>query len=153
MDSWQTREPNTTGKPKFAGEDVEPEFGENELAKIVPEPTEDYEEQREDRPEMLKEDGFNPQARAIALVATLFYGDASRVKLDIEDVYIVWFCNTLQNWKALVSTNAKDDCYYEVTYNGDKKETYVDAYHKHVNVKVDDTTGICDMTVIDSFLF
>ena len=54
-------------------------------------------------------------------------------KITIEDVYVVWFCKTLQNWKALLSTNVSDGMYYEVTYNGDKKETYLDAYKKWEN--------------------
>lgn len=55
-----------------------------------------------------------------------------------EDIYIVWFSKTLQNWKALVSTTIPDGMYYEVTYNGDKKETYIDAYKKFENVCVKD---------------
>ncbi len=57
-----------------------------------------------------------------------------------EDVYIVWICKVLQNNKALASTNIPDDMYYELTYNGDKKELYVDAYKKEENivVKVED---------------
>lgn len=55
---------------------------------------------------------------------------------DIDlDVYIVWFSKTLQNWKALVSTNLPDGMYYEVTYNGDKNEIYLDAYKKFQNIK------------------
>ena len=50
-----------------------------------------------------------------------------------DDVYVVWFCKTLQNWKALLSTNVADGMYYEITYNGDKKEVYVDAYKKFQN--------------------
>lgn len=57
-------------------------------------------------------------------------------KLTLDDVYVVWFCKTLQNWKALVSTNVADGMYYEVTYNGDKKEVYLDAYKKWENVRV-----------------
>lgn len=53
--------------------------------------------------------------------------------IDIDDVYIVWFCKTLQNWKALVSTNVSDGMYYEITHNGDKNETYVDVYKKWEN--------------------
>lgn len=49
------------------------------------------------------------------------------------DVYVVWFCKTLQNWKALLSTTLPDKMYYEVTYNGDKNELYLDAYIKHSN--------------------
>ena len=59
-------------------------------------------------------------------------------QLTLDDVYIVWFCKTLQNWKALVSTTIPDGVYYEVTYNGDKKETYLDVYKKWDNVRVPD---------------
>lgn len=55
------------------------------------------------------------------------------IKITREDTYIVWFCKTLQNFKALVSTNISDGMYYEVTYNGDKKELYLDAYKKWKN--------------------
>ena len=59
-------------------------------------------------------------------------------KITTEDVYVVWFCKTLQNWKAMVSTNVSDGMYYEVTHNGDKGETYVDVYKKRDNICVKD---------------
>lgn len=59
-------------------------------------------------------------------------------KLTESEVFIVWFSKTLQNWKALVSTTISDGMYYEVTHNGDKKETYLDAYKKWENVCVND---------------
>lgn len=49
------------------------------------------------------------------------------------DVYIVWYCKTLQNWKALASTTLLDGMYYELTLNGDKQEIYLDAYKKFEN--------------------
>ena len=55
-----------------------------------------------------------------------------------DDVFIVWFCKTLQNWKALVSTTISDGMYYEITHNGDKNETYLDAYKKWENVRIPD---------------
>lgn len=55
-----------------------------------------------------------------------------------DQVFVVWFCKTLQNWKALVSTTISDGMYYEITYNGDKKESYIDAYKKFDNVCVSD---------------
>lgn len=55
------------------------------------------------------------------------------VKVTTDDVYIVWFCKTLQNWKALLSTSISDGMYYELTVNGDKEELYLDAYKKWEN--------------------
>lgn len=49
------------------------------------------------------------------------------------DVYVVWYCKTLQNWKALLSSTLIDGMYYELTLNGDKNELYVDAYKKFSN--------------------
>ena len=40
------------------------------------------------------------------------------------DVFDVWYCKTLQNHKALLSTTLFDGMYYECTYNGDKKELF-----------------------------
>lgn len=48
-------------------------------------------------------------------------------------VFVVWSCKTLQNNKALLSTTLFDGMYYELTYNGDKKELYLDAYKKFEN--------------------
>lgn len=60
------------------------------------------------------------------------------IQIGIENVYIVWFSKTLQNWKALLSTTLSDGMYYEVTYNGDKGEAYLDAYKKWENVVIKD---------------
>lgn len=49
------------------------------------------------------------------------------------EVYVVWQCKVLQNWKFLISTNIPDGMYYELTFNGDKNEWYLDAYKKFEN--------------------
>ena len=59
--------------------------------------------------------------------------NTDKVEITVSDVYVVWFCKTLQNWKAMVSTNVSDGMYYEITHNGDKNETYVDVYKKWEN--------------------
>lgn len=51
-------------------------------------------------------------------------------------------CKTLQNYKALAATTNADGMYYEVTYNGDKDEIYLDAYKKSKNVKIENVDGI-----------
>lgn len=58
-------------------------------------------------------------------------------KIDLSQVYVVWSCKTLQNYKALLSTSVSGDgIYVEFTYNGDKQELYMDVYHKVVNQKI-----------------
>ena len=49
------------------------------------------------------------------------------------EVYIVWKCKTLQNWKYLLSTTLYDGMYYELTFDGDKDVWYLDAYRKQEN--------------------
>ena len=60
-------------------------------------------------------------------------------KQPIFQLYIVWKCKTLQNWKYLISSTLYDGMYYELTYNGDKKEWYLDAYKKFENQTIPDT--------------
>lgn len=59
-----------------------------------------------------------------------------KMQITVDDVYVVWFCKTLQNWKALASTSVPDGMYYELTYNGDKDEMYLDAYKKFENRRI-----------------
>lgn len=54
-------------------------------------------------------------------------------QISPDDVYVVWYCKTLKNWKALASTALFDGMYYELTLNGDKQEIYLDAYKKFEN--------------------
>lgn len=78
-------------------------------------------------------------AKCKAAVLDYFNNRADKtdnVLLSEDDVYVVWLCKTLQNNKALLSTTVSDGMYYEVTYNGDKREMYVDAYKKWENFVV-----------------
>lgn len=58
--------------------------------------------------------------------------DKSDVAPEFE-VFCVWKCKALQNWKWLLSSTLFDGMYYELTYNGDKHEFYLDAYKKFEN--------------------
>jgi len=79
------------------------------------------------------------QERAKQIVVEYFNSHLDKTdgkQIGLEDVYVVWFCKTLQNWKALLSTNVRDGMYYEITHNGNKNETYVDVYKKWENYAV-----------------
>jgi hypothetical protein len=85
----------------------------------------------------------NFQKKALEAAAMVANRELSTIEVDppfgfegtvsAEDFYVVWFCKTLQNWKALVSTDVVSGFYFEVTYNGDRAETYVDIYQKNAN--------------------
>lgn len=58
----------------------------------------------------------------------------AREHIDLSNVFVVWSCKTLQNYKALLSTTVSGDgIYAEYTYNGDKQELYEDVYRKLTN--------------------
>lgn len=72
--------------------------------------------------------------RAVAIVRE--YIDEHLDKSDkapIYVVYTVWKCKVLQNWKYLISSTLNDGMYYELTFNGDRGEWYLDAYKKFEN--------------------
>ena len=77
------------------------------------------------------------EKRAQELVAKYFNEKVKSTdkngEITIDDVFTVWLCKILQNNKALISTTVSDGMYYEVTYNGDKDEFYLDAYMKWEN--------------------
>ena len=55
------------------------------------------------------------------------------IKESDKEPFVVWKCKVLQNWKYLLSTRLPDGMYYELTFNGDKQEWYLDAYKKFEN--------------------
>lgn len=46
-----------------------------------------------------------------------------------DDTFVVWFTKVIKNWKAMVGTTVAS-WYFEVTFNGETGEAYVDAYKK-----------------------
>lgn len=53
--------------------------------------------------------------------------------MDDEAIHLVWFSKSLKNFKGLFVTDAMDSKIYEVTYNGEKNEIYLDIYEKKSN--------------------
>lgn len=84
--------------------------------------------------ETMSNDQFVERCKAV--VQDYFNSHAEKtgnVLISKDDVYVVWLRKTLQNKEALLSTTVPDGMYYEVTYNGDKHEMYVDVYKKGEN--------------------
>ena len=75
--------------------------------------------------------------KALHIVRTYINKHLDTTNASFE-VYIVWKCKTLQNWKYLLSSTLPDGMYYELTYNGNKKEWYLDAYKKFENIVIID---------------
>lgn len=67
--------------------------------------------------------------------------DASDPNIYFE-LYVVWKAKILQNWKYLISSTLPDGMYYELTYNGDTEEWYLDAYKKFENRVIKKTGGV-----------
>lgn len=85
-------------------------------------------------------DKYQLKARVIVfdyLTKTMEVTD-KHVTFGLDEVYVVWFSKTLNNWKALVSSTLPNQMYFEVTYDGDKCQTYLDAYKKWENVCIKD---------------
>lgn len=78
--------------------------------------------------------------KAKALVTEDFNQTFSELRYPAEPghFYVVAFMKTLQNWKALVSTDLLNGFYWEVTYDGAKKQSYIDRYIKAENNCVSD---------------
>lgn len=55
-------------------------------------------------------------------------------KVQPKFFHLVWFARELQNMKGLFMLHGSHK-YWEVTYNGDKNEMYVDTYNKVDNTK------------------
>ena len=80
--------------------------------------------------------GINFITECIGLICQYireYHKDNKDFNFDGENVYVVWSCKTLKNNKALLATDLDDNEYYEVTYNGETKEFYLDVYQKVAN--------------------
>lgn len=58
------------------------------------------------------------------------------IDCTVDQVYIVWKCYILGHTKYMVSTNAADGLYFEVTYNAFTDKYYLDHYSKVRNIQV-----------------
>lgn len=79
------------------------------------------------------------RAKEIVTAYILEHLDPSDPDVKFE-VYTVWKAKVLQNWKYLLSSTLPDGMYYELTYNGDRREWYLDAYKKFENRVIPEET-------------
>lgn len=89
----------------------------------------------------LSENQFRNMAKTT--VADFWNGNQTLVDefgyLEASEVYVVWSCKTIQNFKALLGAPKDGDgMYFECTYNGDSQEAYLDVYRKqdHILVRI-----------------
>ena len=75
---------------------------------------------------------MDDKAKAIVINYIQDHLDKSDPGAEFQ-VFTVWKAKILQNWKYLISSTLPDGMYYELTYNGDKHEWYLDAYKKFEN--------------------
>lgn len=76
-------------------------------------------------------------AEAMQLVGNYVWEHLDRSDEEPKiEIYIVWKAKILKNWKYLISTNLNDGMYYELTFNGEKDEWYLDAYKKFENRRI-----------------
>lgn len=85
-----------------------------------------------------EEKGISPMETAQQII----YNESTRHDGDIGPftAYVVWYAYILGGWKAVGSTSKPDGRYFEVTYNKDADEFYVDTYIKISNRKLTNTS-------------
>lgn len=59
---------------------------------------------------------------------------------DNTDIAVVWQCKVLKNIKAIMIDDGKNERMYEVTYNGEKDELYIDVYEKAENICISEVS-------------
>lgn len=82
------------------------------------------------------------RSRAVKSVVDYWNSNKALVKkfgeIHNQKVFVAWQTKVIQNNKALLGVSVDGDgMYFEVTWNGDDKELYLDAYRKqkHQTIK------------------
>lgn len=86
---------------------------------------------------------MDPQNKAAQAILdywnTRFADSYLAVPYTRNDLVTVWFCYILGGWKTLMFINSDPGNYFEVTYNRDKGEMYIDHYVKVMNIAIPDS--------------
>lgn len=85
---------------------------------------------------------FEFQLKAKMLVANYFNETSDRRYerriLTVDQIRVVWFSETLQNWKAVLVTSLPDGILYEVTHDGERGVCFVEIYQLKDQFEVHD---------------
>lgn len=57
-------------------------------------------------------------------------------ELQATDLYIVWYCRTLQNWQAIITSPVARRLYWIVIFNSYRNEVYLNVHQKINSVKI-----------------
>jgi hypothetical protein len=79
---------------------------------------------------VVAEEDFTITARAMVKALIVNEYEDRELPAPKFKTRIVWFTKTLRNWKAIVISDLPDECLYEVIYDGEKRQTYIDTYEK-----------------------
>lgn len=78
----------------------------------------------------------NYPAEAVMTLARFLKSQGNEI--NTVDIYVISFTYVLRSWKAILGTTRVDNMIYEVTYNAEKRVTYVDPYLKTGNFPIPD---------------
>lgn len=59
-------------------------------------------------------------------------------EMPVYELFVSSFTKVLKGWKATIGTTLHNSLYYEVTYDAEKRMTYIDEYEKLRNVEIPD---------------
>lgn len=76
--------------------------------------------------------------KAVRLAYSYMKSEDAPHSLQREDVFVIWYCKTLENWKAVISAPYPGAPLIEVTYSGKNKDTNLDIYKKTEVVRIKD---------------
>lgn len=57
-------------------------------------------------------------------------------ELRAKDLFVVWYCRTLQNWQCIITSPIARRLYWEVTFNNYRNEVYVNVYQKLNSMRI-----------------
>ncbi len=73
-------------------------------------------------------------SRATSIVRNWY---KEHVTMTPNEIYVVWMVKVLRNNKAMISSNLSDGRYFEVTWDGERENFYLDVYSKDENQALD----------------